>query len=585
MTKTLRRCTLALSIGLASAGLAHGQVTINVAPAYPPPGDIPGGAPNATLQQAAVFAWQEFIALNWPALAGQRDMPDQNQKFGTGTGPLVWQTYRSKIEIFNVVRDQQGNFAPPGYSTTAPNFGYNSPPAYFYRGQEIPACTGQTPPTPPATPAWINLDETTQIGLAQMFAGGPPITSANNTAPQLIRFAVKANGVQYGYVAQNQYFVTTGPNPPVTVARNNNIAAFTASPPRAPTAPFISFPPGTIEIKSAWRPLTSNDDPTHFHRQTVRFYEDKGENNRPCYFEEQWGLVALHIIQKTPTAPAFIYATFEQGENIKQPTTGAPVLVENLDGKVVNPVAPNAKPTTPALTYVDSEKDPQVTANPKSPCAPYPNPNNALYFQDKATDPGLTGGISVCVNQRYESIPADVVTVNQAAHAAIAAYNTTNQVQNSPWPYYKLVSVQANPFDVSTISTSPSDQAHSAAVFFQANIVVETNYTLQQFQGRIAGNGAPTAFPGPRPVAPPPTPVPPPPPATVAPPPNVITVTPNAVTGVNMGGCMGCHGNAQVTKGSDFSFILANGVTPEPETPSALGNEQVKAKYRNMFTP
>ena len=25
----------------------------------------------------------------------------------------------------------------------------------------------------------------------------------------------------------------------------------------------------------------------------------------------------------------------------------------------------------------------------------------------------------------------------------------------------------------------------------------------------------------------------------------------------NMGGCMGCHGNAQVLFGSDFSFILA----------------------------
>ena len=31
------------------------------------PSDIPGGAPSASLQTAAVFAWQEFIALNWPA--------------------------------------------------------------------------------------------------------------------------------------------------------------------------------------------------------------------------------------------------------------------------------------------------------------------------------------------------------------------------------------------------------------------------------------------------------------------------------------------------------------------------------------
>jgi hypothetical protein len=37
-----------------------------------PPADIPGGAKNASLQAAAIFAWQEFIALNWPAKAGVR---------------------------------------------------------------------------------------------------------------------------------------------------------------------------------------------------------------------------------------------------------------------------------------------------------------------------------------------------------------------------------------------------------------------------------------------------------------------------------------------------------------------------------
>jgi len=103
--------------------------------------------------------------------------------------------------------------------------------------------------------------------------------------------------------------------------------------------------------------------------------------------------------------------------------------------------------------------------------------------------------------------------------------------------------------------------------------VVETNYTLQRFQGRVAQDGAPTNFPGP-------------PPLNL--PPNVYTVTGSTVSGVNMGGCMGCHGNAQVTKGSDFSFILAEGVTRAPETPSALGGPEsaaVTEKYRKLFLP
>jgi hypothetical protein len=72
-------------------------------------------------------------------------------------------------------------------------------------------------------------------------------------------------------------------------------------------------------------------------------------------------------------------------------------------------------------------------------------------------------------------------------------------------------------------------------------------------------------------------------PGNVAPPPNVFTVARGGVTGVNMGGCMGCHGNAQVTKGTDFSFILAAGLTRHPETPSAFNLEEVKTKYRSLF--
>ena len=69
---------------------------------------------------------------------------------------------------------------------------------------------------------------------------------------------------------------------------------------------------------------------------------------------------------------------------------------------------------------------------------------------------------------------------------AITGYDTANGLGNSPWLYFKLVSVQASPFDVSAIS--PTDPIHGLAVFFQANIVVETNYTPQQFQGRISAS-------------------------------------------------------------------------------------------------
>src|SRR5271170_3232095 len=110
--------SLGLFISL-TASYAYGQIAIDVNPALP--SDISGGAPSATLQQSAAFAWQEFIALNWPALAGQRDAADPSQLFGVQSGPLVWQTFRSKVEIFNLT----SGLVPPGYSATSPDYGYN----------------------------------------------------------------------------------------------------------------------------------------------------------------------------------------------------------------------------------------------------------------------------------------------------------------------------------------------------------------------------------------------------------------------------------------------------------------------------
>jgi hypothetical protein len=241
--------------------------------------------------------------------------------------------------------------------------------------------------------------------------------------------------------------------------------------------------------------------------------------------------------------------------------------VEDPDGNVIAPIT-GAAPTTPVLAYEDSPDAPKVTVTPQG--ASFCTPQNNLYFKDNPNDTGLTGGGAICVNQRYEPIPPDVIAVNLAAHVAITGYDTANGIGNSPWLYYKLVSVQASPFDVSAIS--PTDPIHGPAAFFQANIVVETNYTLQQFQGRISsstgGAGAPTAVPAPG-----------------LPPPNVVTPAskPPGVVGVNMGGCMGCHGNAQVKSGTDFSFILAEGFTRNPDTPSALGDAAVRDKYLNLF--
>lgn len=566
-----------------------------------------GGAPNATPAQAAAFAWNEFIALNWPAgpqagQVGQREAPSTTCTFGDTDpncqGPLVWETFRGKVETF----PGMGN--PPGYVNNAgASFGYDALPQYVYQ-TSIAACD---PSQSGAPVPWINLDETDEIGLANMYAGVVQAASSpGNSAPQLVRFLAKSNRAQYVYVASN-----SDPNNPnnqwwsaipssVANATGAYLAANKASPP-AGSSTLVSNPNGTIELKAAWRPLNAAEMSSgRFHTQPVRFYESTGSSS--CYRDATWGLVGLHIIQKTPSAPYFIYATFEQADNILT-ANGTPV--EDAVGNVIG--AGPATKTTPQVCLSDPQPPSKampapvptsqlgmvnLTANPATcvalppttpPSAPYcSSPGSQLYYQNSSSTPQQSpnaGGI--CVNRRDNDIPDYVIAANTQAHAAITQYATNNKQALPPWVYYKLINVQYYPHDKVITNVTPNGSLYTAnppytaqnpapSSYYQANIVVETNRALQLFSGGLS--------------------------------PNISTDwnadgTPHhntyyAGTFYNQGGCMGCHGSQGQNRlnGSgqpqpgDFSVILAKGRVKQPEAPSlpmATGHLTPTTRNRN----
>lgn len=537
-----------------------------------------GGAPNATPEQAAAFAWQEFIALNWPAgpqqgMPSQRETPSTACRFGDPAclGPTVWQTFRGKVEIF------PGQGTPPGYvSDPTISFGYDVPPRYNYR-LSIPACdpAQANEPTP-----WINLDETDQITLDSMYAGiVAPGSSPGNSAPQLIRFLAKANRMEYVYVAQNQWWFAIPTD--VAAATRDYLKQHMASPPPG-SAELVSQPNGTIEIKSAWRPLNPSEATSgRFHIQRVRFYEPLASDpSGACYRNATWGLVALHIIQKTPSAPYFIYATFEQADNL---LTAAGASVEDADGNVKQPTPATA--TTPQVCLQDPRpKTGQsdmamviLTGDPKT-CIPLSTPSycespgKRLFYRNEniaeANPPPAPIGGNICVNKRDNDIPPYAINTNKAAHAAISAYLRKNKIKSAPWLDYKLVNVQYYPYDKKIPPVAPNGSLYTstppytaknpaASSFYQANIVVETNRSLQLFSGGLTivpGNGVSTDWN------------------------DDGTPHKNTYYGgafVNSGGCLGCHGsqgqNPPATSGfgpGDFSVILSRGSVTLPEYPS-----------------
>jgi len=126
---------------------------------------------------------------------------------------------------------------------------------------------------------------------------------------------------------------------------------------------------------------------------------------------------------------------------------------------------------------------------------------------------------------RLHPIPALVDSSTAYVHRELKKKNP-----NSIWQYYRLTGVQGNPTN-DTASFS----------FFLANYVIESDTTLADFRG--SGIGTPH---------------------------NAGVNNLYMGHGISMGGCQGCHGVAQVTLGTDCSFLMDTIGKPVPSPDVSL---------------
>src|ERR1700674_4733361 len=68
------------------------SVDVVISPTPPADEFDPGGFP---IDFFDAYSWQIFVALNWPATAGQRGVPDTNKTIADQTSPRVWETWKS----------------------------------------------------------------------------------------------------------------------------------------------------------------------------------------------------------------------------------------------------------------------------------------------------------------------------------------------------------------------------------------------------------------------------------------------------------------------------------------------------------
>jgi len=272
----MRILVVALMMWFAATMYALSQKPAGVTLSPKVPIDLPS---KPTQTDAVTFAWQSFVALNWPALANQRGVPDTNRKIGA-SGPVVWHTWKIPEEVFlanggaPAAWDTYASALPPGCQTV-PGEGPGAADLVLFRTSKVSSDTNGN----------------NALELANEVVGGTLTDQHGNLA----RYDIRFNKTEFDAIVQNRYYNVQGQN----------------------AAKVIQLPAGVMEVKASWRILPASDPlQARFFQRTAWIYTPADGTQPATCTKTTVGLTGLHITQKTPTRPQWIWATFEQIDNV-----------------------------------------------------------------------------------------------------------------------------------------------------------------------------------------------------------------------------------------------------------------------------
>jgi hypothetical protein len=285
------------------------------------------------------YSWRTFIALTWPAKdpMNQRGVPDPQKKYGDVSGPLVWDTYKASWEIFQPdqkrpsVWDSYEAVPPCADSELARNRGKDPKTRLF--GQFSFSSKGGAV-----------LDDLNQAGFPN------PLGSLVSQNRAYVSYEIRVNRREFDKIRgddkDEKTWLYLGKNLPKPFGQ-------------APNS--IVFPNGSIEIKAAWRAFKLPDEAklldNYYHVQAEIF----NPATKKCETRTM-GLVGMHIVQKTPSRPQWIWSTFEHIANA--PLAGGNLKEANWTFNDGDAAHQNQQNANRLLPVVNAKQGPQGNPNP-----------------------------------------------------------------------------------------------------------------------------------------------------------------------------------------------------------------------------
>ncbi|MBV8251522.1 MAG: hypothetical protein JO154_02865 [Chitinophaga sp.] len=341
------------------------------------PGDL---AAFNNQSQADCFAWQEFISLNWPI--------NPSGYFGTpgDTSPVSWEAYMPIDVLF-----QPDGVQPSSWGTlVSPQY------AARFKSQRLLMNPTKTK----------LLTFTTKFAADSVFGLDPdqaaPIGSPNWLGAQNntnVWYEIKLNKDYYDFVIKNGYYNA--------ITQHDSVQK--GIPINFPQGVY-NGPVGAIEVKAAWMEVDNINSPKwqRYKLSNATVYDSATGNFRQTVV----ALVGLHILHKTQNQPTWVWATFEQVDNV--PDTNS----KTTPPYGYNFYTANCTPRQVSL-HGGGTATVSCTANTSPP-----------YFLSQA------GPVPVQVTRLNPIDPTDAVPINNMMQSNIKKF-----YPQSVFQYYELVDV------------------------------------------------------------------------------------------------------------------------------------------------
>jgi hypothetical protein len=281
----LRREIESPTTALAQSGCPTTPVVTINSPQTPSDVCIPAGFGGNPIQYFDDYSWRTFISMVWPA--NKRGVPDATRKVGDVSSPLVFETLKNDWEVF-----QPAGGAPSAWD----DFSGTNPCGASVGFDDM---------------VLASFTKFGNLGEAGGSAQNPLVHALPSQNGKWVRYLTAFNHNEYTQIVDGKLYI---------------LSTLKAASP-------LTFQSGALDVKSAWMDMSGVSDAqkTRYYTRPALVIDPTNAPGSACV-SITVGLVGLHIVQKTPSRPQWIWSTFEQVDNVPSASVASGTFAFN-DGK------------------------------------------------------------------------------------------------------------------------------------------------------------------------------------------------------------------------------------------------------------